>query len=125
MKFISRSFLVFVLVGVLNTCVTYLIYILLLGFLRYQIAYSVTYVIGVYFSYYLNSTFVFRVKPSLRTAVKYPLVYVAQYLIGVALLTALVRHVGVPASVAAFVVIIVSVPLTFIFARIVLGASRV
>ncbi|MGB9179750.1 MAG: GtrA family protein, partial [Pyrinomonadaceae bacterium] len=76
MRFINRDFYRFVFWGAINTLVGYALYLFLLLLLPYLIAYSVAYVFGVFFSYYLNSKFVFKQQLKLSKALKYPLVYV-------------------------------------------------
>jgi putative flippase GtrA len=84
-----------------------------------EIAYTVAYVLGIATSYLINVTFVFRQKKSLRSAIKFPFVYVAQYFLGLALLSALTYY-GLDSRIAMLLVIIVSVPFTFVLSRFVL-----
>lgn len=110
----------FLVAGVVNTGVSYAIYLLLLAVLPYLAAYTIAYVVGIAISYLLLTRFVFRTDRRLATAVRFPLVYIAQYLTGSAVIVLLVETLGVRASIAAIVAIIVSIPVTFVLSRIVL-----
>ena len=110
----------FLAAGVVNTGVSYAIYLLLLTILPYLAAYTIAYVAGIAISYLLLTRFVFRTDRRLVTAVRFPLVYIAQYLTGSAVIVLLVETLGVRASIAAIVAIIVSIPVTFVLSRIVL-----
>ena len=50
----------FVFFGAVNTVLTYGIYLLLVLFIAYPAAYTVSYASGVFISYYLNARFVFK-----------------------------------------------------------------
>ena len=81
----------FLATGLVNTAVGYGVYLGLLRWTSYEIAYAAAYVIGIVVAYVLNSLFVFRSPIGLRTALRYPFVYLAQYLFGAGLLYAMAR----------------------------------
>ena len=85
----SMALLRFIVVGGINTAVTFVLFMSLSLVLPVPAAYTVTYALGIVLSYALNSLFVFRTELSLRTALRFPLVYVVQYLYGLALITVL------------------------------------
>lgn len=116
----AREFARFVVVGCINTAVGFAVYLLLLPLMGYQPAYATTYVIGILVAYLLNSIFVFRSRISLRTAVRYPLVYLVQYLFGALLLFGLVAGLGLDRRWAALIALILSVPISYTLNRIVL-----
>lgn len=107
----------FVVVGVINTVASYAIYFALLQVMPYLVAYTIAYIAGVAISYGLSTRFVFRVPRRLSTALRFPLVYVAQYAIGSAVVVVLVEMMNVPASIAALIAIGVSIPPTFLLSR--------
>ena len=111
----------FLLVGAINTLLTYLLYLLLLTFLGYQTAYSITYCAGIALSYFLNIHFVFKKRVSLASFLKFPAVYVIQYALGAAMLWLLVSTAGIPPSLAIIGVIIVTIPVTFLASRFILN----
>ncbi len=116
----AARFLVF---GALNTAATYAIYLLLLPSLDYVRAYGVAYVAGILISYGLNVRFVFRVRPSWRSALLFPLVYVIQYLVGLGVLHLAVERFAIPREYALLASIAVSVPLSFVLTRFLLART--
>ena len=117
MRFIEREPVRFVLAGGLNSVVTYAAYLVLLPLIGYAIAYSVTYVGGIFFAYYLSARFVFRRPLRWRHAVQYPLVYVLQYGLGITLMTAFIEGLHLHAEYVPALVIVITLPFTFWLAR--------
>lgn len=123
MKFISREFFRFVFWGGMNTLAGYVLYALLLQFMPYLVAYSVAFVLSVFVSYFLNSRFVFKQELQLRKAAKYPVVYLAQYLLGTVLMYVLVQLLHVNKLVAPAIVVLLTIPVTFTLSRKIVGAK--
>lgn len=117
MRFINREFTRFIFWGGVNTLLGYLLYAFLLLFLQYLVAYTITYASGIAISYYLNSRFVFRREVEARKAVQYPLVYLAQYLLGTGALYLLVQVLKVSTLVAPALVILLTIPVTYLMGR--------
>lgn len=113
----------FLFAGALNTALTYAIYLLLLPLASYLVAYSAAYLAGIVISYLLNTEYVFRVRRSMRGAALYPLIYVAQYLIGLAALDVAIRYLGISKSLALLASLIVTVPTTYLLARTLLRTA--
>ena len=124
MKLPGREFFGFLVVGAVNTGFTLLLFEGLRRLVPYLLAYSVAYVTGIVISYILNASFVFRRRKTIKTAALFPLVYAAQYLLGVVLMWLLVEHAGFAPTVSIIVVIVVSIPLTFVLSRAVLLLAR-
>ena len=114
----------FLVGGISTTLVSYAIYVALLRWLAYPVAYGIAYVAGIAWSYAANTLFVFRTRPSLRRAAMFPFVYVAQYVVGTALLVALVDGAGVPRALAPAVVIVVTIPMTYLLSKRILHGRR-
>lgn len=114
----------FLLAGILNVGSTYVIYRVLLLATSYAAAYTIAYVAGIGISYFLNTLYVFREAPSKRAAAQYPLVYVVQYVVGLAALHALVRYAGVDSRFAPLITLLITVPISYLLARRVIRAGR-
>ena len=114
---VDHSFFRFFLVGGVNTGLTYAIYLFLNLFINYLYAYSAAYVVGIIFSYLLTAGWVFRISLSLVTFFLYPLIYLIQYLVGVFLLDFLVESAGVSESVAPILVIVGTLPITYLLSK--------
>lgn len=115
----------FALVGVLNTGVTYLFYLLLLNILPYTTSYLVSYVLGIFFSFVLNSKFVFNSKITLAKFLKYPVVYIVQFLLNWVFLFVLVDKLSIEEKIAPLLVTVISIPITFLLTRYILTDSKI
>lgn len=109
----------FLLVGASNTLFSYLLYLLLLNFMPYLAAYTLSYCAGIVLSYFLNVCFVFRKSVSLASFLKFPVVYAIQYSLGALVLWLLVGA-GLGPNLAMVGVIVATIPVTFIASRFVL-----
>ena len=123
-KFINKKFLSFLFVGVINTLITYGIYYFLLRWINYNIAYSISYISGIVISYYLNSVVVFKKKINIKTFLKFPIVYVAQYICNLLFMNLFIIYLYIPEKIAPILVIILTVPITFFLSKIVFGDKR-
>ena len=101
----------FLLAGAFNTIATYALYLLMLQWLNYNVAYTIVVIVGIALSYALNVAFVFRVRPQAHTALAFPLIYAVQYVIGLAALNLAVKS-GVPSRYALVASIATTVPVT-------------
>jgi putative flippase GtrA len=122
MRFISREFFRFIFWGGINTLAGYLVYVLLLQFLPYLVAYSISFLLSIFVAYFLNSRFVFKQELKLRKAAKYPLVYLTQYLLGTMLLYTLVHLLHVNKLFAPVIIVLVTIPVTYTLNRKIIGA---
>lgn len=116
-KFIRFPSIRFIVGGGLNTALTYLLYILLLQFMSYKTSYSVTYIAGILFGYWINVTWVFLSKPGKISALIYPIAYIFQYVLGLILLSVLIETFSIDQRLAPLFVIMVTVPFMFIMTR--------
>lgn len=118
----------FVLAGATNTATTLVIFWLLRrlfdlyvgSVLAYQGANAIAYIIGIVISYMFNTQFVFRTPMTLRTFLRFPLVYVVQYLLSASLLSVFIELFGIPPDFAPIIVVILLLPLTYILSKILL-----
>jgi putative flippase GtrA len=120
-----HEFGTFLLFGVINTLLTYGLYLLLLLAVSYPAAYSASYVVGIFLSYVLNARFVFREPLRLSKALQYPVVYIVQYFLGLGLLYLMVEVFHLSEVVAPLAVVLMTVPCTFVLSRYVIrGRTR-
>lgn len=103
--------------GLVNTGVTYALYILLEQFFLYQIAYALSYCAGIIFSYWFNTIIVFKTTLSWQGLIKYPVVYIVQYCASALLLAILVENLHIDPKIAPLMVVIATIPVTFILSR--------
>jgi len=119
-RLIAGEFSRFLAVGAVNTATTYALYLVLLDSAAYLFAYSVAYVAGIVLSYFLNALFVFRTKPAIHSALRFPFVYLAQYLLGAAVLWICVERLGVRRELGLAFSIAVTIPITYAASRLAL-----
>lgn len=117
------SFLRFLISGGINTVATYAAYLALLQANSYKVAYTAAYVFGIVIAFFINRLFVFRTHRGWRSLLMFPFVYLAQYLVSLAVVFAWVEHLKMPAALAPLIAIVVTIPLTFILSRFVFGNS--
>jgi putative flippase GtrA len=88
--------------------------------IKYNIAYSIGFLSGIVISYCLNTKYVFHENFALKKIVQFPIVYLIQYLFGISNLYILVEKLGINAKLAAIIIIILTIPLTFILSRLII-----
>lgn len=110
----------YVVVGSANTTLTYLIYLAgLWAGATPTVAYTISFVAGIFTSYCLNLKITFRRIHSWRKFLGFPLVYLVQYVAGLALLKILI-HWGVSPALAGLLIVPALVPITFALMRVIL-----
>ncbi len=123
-KLFEREFIRFLLAGGINAIFSYGMYLVLLLIVRYEAAYTVSYIFGIILSYYLHSILVFRKKMKLLTFLSYPIVYIIQYGLNIVLLKLLVDIAGITTIAAPILVICITIPVTFLVSRFILSYKR-
>lgn len=107
----------FLVGGILNTLVGYGSYLILLHWLRYEVAYATAYIVGIVVSYVFSALYVFRQPLCWRSALRYPLVYLLQFVLGLILLKILVELMHMPQQFAPLAVAVLTIPATFLASR--------
>ncbi|MCH7535251.1 MAG: GtrA family protein, partial [Bacteroidetes bacterium] len=114
MKFTDIEFRKFILSGAVNSILTYLIYVVFLQILNYKLAYSFSYLSGIFIAYYFHSRYVFRENLHIKKALQYPLVYIISYAVGISLIYILVDILGINKMIAPLIVVLLVTPISFI-----------
>jgi putative flippase GtrA len=107
----------FLIAGMINTLVGYFIYVFLLLIVKYTYAYLISFVLSVCFSYWINSRFVFRVRMSIKSMFRYPIVYSVQIMFSMVMMYLLVEKLFFPKIIAPLIVVAITVPISFILSR--------
>ena len=107
----------FVIVGILNTGISYLFYLGFLLLMPYIWAYTLTYAFGIFLGYLLNTLWVFKVPPRLYTLATYPLTYGLNYIFGVSILWFFVEILNLPKEIAPLIVVAISVPVMYLITK--------
>jgi putative flippase GtrA len=103
----------FITSGVLNTAITYVLFLILARFLGMSAAYTLTYAVGIAIAYFLNTFFVFRTGHSKRMVIAVPVSYLIQYFYGLSALNILTQVFRLPVYIAIVIVVASSFPLQF------------
>ncbi|MDR9753892.1 GtrA family protein [Pseudomonas sp. SZMC_28357] len=118
-KFFNVEFIKFLIVGSINTGAGYIFYLAFIQVMAYTYAYSLSYALSVVVSYVLNARFVFNEPLSLKKLLAFPLVYIVQYITGLCLVYIAVEKLSIPPVLAPLLIIIVTLPVTFLLARLI------
>ena len=114
---LKRTGIRFLITGIVNTGVTYVIYLLMLLVIDYRMAYFVSFASGIAIALVLNSTFVFKTALTFRKAAGFVAAYGIQLVAGIVILQWLVEHTPVSPTIAPLCVMIFTVPLSFLMSR--------
>ena len=122
-KLTQFSFMRFLMSGGFNTALTYAIYLLLLQVAGFEVSYSIAYGTGVFLAFLLNRFFVFKSHSGFKSLLFFPLVYVAQYLVSLAILWVWIEKLGLSAKLGPLVAIIITIPITYLLSKLIFTPS--
>ncbi|HDL9020603.1 TPA: flippase GtxA [Staphylococcus aureus] len=116
----------FIIVGGINTLNYYVVYLLLLKLLHieYMISHITGFLVAFVISYYLNCYFVYRVKPIWRKFISFPITQIVNVSLQTVLLYVFVSWLNLPAEIAPFAGLIITIPITFILSKWILKDSN-
>lgn len=116
----------FIIVGGINTLNYYFVYLLLLKLLHieYMISHITGFLVAFVISYYLNCYFVYRVKPTWRKFISFPITQIVNVSLQTVLLYVFVSWLNLPAEIAPFAGLIITIPITFILSKWILKDSN-
>lgn len=116
----------FIIVGGINTLNYYVVYLLLLKLLHieYMISHITGFLVAFVISYYLNCYFVYRVKPTWRKFISFPITQIVSVSLQTVLLYVFVSWLNLPAEIAPFAGLIITIPITFILSKWILKDSN-
>ncbi|MCP3799681.1 GtrA family protein [Allokutzneria sp. A3M-2-11 16] len=110
----------FAVVGAINTGVYYGLYLLLGQVAHYQVAHITAFLIAMVGSYFLSCYFTFKVRPTLRKFLLFPLSNATSFIVQTAGLYLLVDVIGMHEDHAPLITMAVSIPITYLVAKFVL-----
>lgn len=116
----------FIIVAGINTLNYYVVYLLLLKLLHieYMISHITGFIVAFVISYYLNCYFVYRVKPTWRKFISFPITQIVNISLQTVLLYVFVSWLNLPAEIAPFAGLIITIPITFILSKWILKDSN-
>ncbi|MBO3079449.1 GtrA family protein [Mammaliicoccus sciuri] len=109
----------FILVGGINTINYYWIYLLLLKVLdiQYLVSHILSFIISFIISFYLNCYFVYRVQPTVKKFIQFPITQVVNIGLQTLLLFVFVELLHVNETFSPFIGLIFTIPITFKLSR--------
>lgn len=114
----DTSFYRFIIIGFFNTFSGYAIYLVLVNlFFNHINSYIISYIVGIVISYFLNSSFVFKVQPKFSTFLVFPLVYIIQFILGFAGIYFLIDILAINKNIAPLIIIVFTLPIGFLLSR--------
>lgn len=125
MRFINHEFFKFVVVGGINTVVYYSFYLLFLHGIgmHYLFAHTIGVAISIIGSFFLNSFYTYKVKPTWKKFLYFPLTQLVNVIITAILLLVLVETFKLTSSLAPIAALFITIPITFVVTGRVLKSS--
>ncbi|MFJ3924062.1 GtrA family protein [Streptomyces sp. NPDC090022] len=107
----------FGLVGAVNTGTYFALYLLLHLWLPYFAAYTIAFLLAMVGSFFMNTYFTYRTRPTWKKFLLFPLTNVTNFVVQGAGLYALVTWAGMDSRYASLVAAVVAIPFTFLISR--------
>ncbi|HHW9476754.1 TPA: flippase GtxA [Staphylococcus aureus] len=116
----------FIIFGGINTLNYYVVYLLLLKLLHieYMISHITGFLVAFVISYYLNCYFVYRVKLTWRKFISFPITQIVNVSLQTVLLYVFVSWLNLPAEIAPFAGLVITIPITFVLSKWILKDSN-
>ncbi|MEZ8632162.1 GtrA family protein [Vibrio lentus] len=113
-------------IGVMNTVLSYLIFLVLIRLnVHYLTASGLSFIVGTLFSYTVNSRYTFYVQRNILDFTKFLSVTIASLAFGLLLLYILKSKLGIPVLIAQMFVVIVRFPFVYLLMKfVVFGLKR-
>lgn len=116
---LDGSIIRFVVTGIANTLLSIVIYELALNFMRADLAYALSWSIGIFVVSVITPTFVFRTKATLGASGRVIILYLTSFGVGFAL-TDLLVVLGVPERLVILAVVAVTASMNYAGGRMLL-----
>jgi putative flippase GtrA len=111
----------FLLVGGINTGITYGLYCVLVFWWHPQLAWLTVFLLGLALGFYGHTRLVFKGRLGHRKAVGYTLLQLLLYALSSAMIYIAMQHVGLGPRAAAGAAIAINVPISFLLSRWILS----
>lgn len=114
-KFISISFIKFLVTGFINTFSSFGLYVLLLKLnCNYIAAIVLSYIFGIILSYLLNTFFVFETKKEIKNMIRFIFSYLSSLILNILITTLLVNYLNIDKIIAQLLATIICISYNFI-----------
>lgn len=109
------EFIKYTVVGCINTADYYLSYLIFMDMFKfsYRVSFVLGYVVSIVGSYFLNTYFTYKQKPSVKKFLIFPFTYVPNFIIQYFGMVLLVDKMNMSSKLAPIITAIVATPITF------------
>ena len=107
----------YIILGVINTILTYFIYLIFLFLLPYVWAYSITYLFGLINTYFLSSYWVFKKKIAIESGMNFLIYCIFNYFINIIALWIFIDLIGFSEKIAPLITIALLTPIFYIISK--------
>lgn len=115
--FFSKQFIIFVIIGVINTFVGTLFSYIYSSFLNENIAFAFGYITGLFISYILNSFITFKESLEFKKFIKFAVSYIPNFIIQNIVVIVVFNIMGLNKLIAYVLAAIIGIPITFILMK--------
>lgn len=115
--FLSKEFILFVIIGVINTFNGVIFSMIYSKFLDANLAFVVGYISGIFISYILNSYVTFKEKLEFSKFIKFAISYIPNFIIQNIVVLVVFNIMGLNKLIAYILAAIIGVPVTFILMK--------
>jgi putative flippase GtrA len=116
--FFTREFLLFLIVGCINTFNGTLLTWIYAFALPSNLAFNCAYITSNVLAYGLNSAFIFHEVMSVRRGLKFAVSYIPNYLIQNAIVFIAYNLLGIPLVISSLIAAVLGIPVTFLMVKI-------
>lgn len=122
----SKQFWRFVVVGFTNTFNYYVLYLFFNHLLNmpYLGAHILAFLISMIGSFYLNSYFTYKTRPTLKKFLQFPLTYVVNFVVTTSGVYILVDILKLDENISPLLASVIAIPFTFIISKMILLKER-
>ncbi|MBA4493055.1 GtrA family protein [Paenactinomyces guangxiensis] len=119
MKIINNQIIRFVIVGALNTAIYYLLYLIFIHLIKldYLISHILAFILSMIGSFFMNTHFTYKTKPTLKKFLQFPLTYVVNISVTTGSVYILVDLLGWDKNISPLVASLIAIPFTFIVSK--------
>ena len=107
----------FIILGLINTMLTYILYLIFLFLLPYIWAFSITYLFWLANSYFFSSYWVFKKKIAIKSAMIFTIYSLSNYLINIMALWFFINLIGFSETIAPLITISLLTPVFYFMSK--------
>lgn len=124
-RFINGEVLRFIIVGFMNTGNYYILYLIFLHLFHwnYMLSHILAFLISMVGSFFLNSYFTYKTKPTWKKFMQFPLTYVVNISVTTASIYILVDVLQLNETISPLLASLIAIPFTFLISKKILKSG--